>query len=122
MCLKNVTEESEINSADQHRSKEFTTDYIFLLNKQKSAVDSTEYLKIGDIVHCTVCYIKGYFVHVEIKTQDTRNKGEIHISRLGKKWIEKCEDAVKIGDIFQAKIISDDYFKTQYGWSLTRIF
>lgn len=122
MCLNQVTIESEINPADQHRSKEFTTDYILLLNKQKSAIDSTEYLKNGDIVHCTVCYITEYFVHVEIKTQDTRNQGEIHISQLDKRWIEKCEDAVEIGDIFQAKIISDDYFATQYGWVLTRIF
>ena len=37
-------------------------------------------------------------------------------------WIGRCEDAVEIGDIFQAKIISDDYFDSKYGWSLTRIF
>lgn len=122
MCLRQTISESQINPVDQHRSKEFTTEYILLLNKQKNAVDTTEYLKNGDVVHCTVCSILEYFVHVEIKTQDTRNKGQIHISRLAKKWIEKCEDAVEIGDIFQAKIISDDYFDSKYGWSLTRIY
>lgn len=45
---------SRINDVDQHRSKEFTTEYILLLNKQKNAVNSTEYLKNGDVVHCTV--------------------------------------------------------------------
>jgi len=122
MCLRQTIAESKINSVDQHRSKEFTTEYILLLNKQKNAVETTEYLKNGDVVHCTVCSILEYFVHVEIKTQDTRNKGQIHISNLAKKWIEKCEDAVEIGDIFQAKIISDDYFDSKYGWSLTRIY
>ncbi|MBD5449562.1 MAG: hypothetical protein HDR28_05300 [Lachnospiraceae bacterium] len=122
MCLQQTISDSRINDMDQHRSKEFTTEYILLLNKQKNAVDSTEYLKKGDVVHCTVSSISEYFVHVEIKTQDTRNTGEIHISKLAKKWIEKCEDAVEIGDIFQAKIISDDYFDSKYGWSLTRLF
>ena len=113
---------SKINDVDQHRSKEFTTEYILLLNKQKNAVNSTEYLKNGDVVHCTVSYVSKHFVHVKIKTQDTRNIGQIHISKLTEKRIEKCEDAVKIGDIFQAKIISDDYFDSKYGWLLTRIF
>ena len=122
MCLRQTISESKINSVDQHRSKDFTTEYILLLNKHKNAVDTTEYLKNGDVVHCTVCSILEYFVHVEIKTQDTRNKGQIHISKLARKWIEKCEDAVEIGDIFQAKIISDDYFDSKYGWSLTRIY
>lgn len=122
MCLRQTISESKINPVDQHRSKDFTTDYILLLNKQKNAVDTKEYLKKGDVVHCTVCSILEYFVHVEIKTQDTRNKGQIHISKLAKKWIEKCEDAVEIGQIFQAKIISDDYFDSKFGWSLTRIY
>lgn len=121
-CLRQVMEETKIYKADQHRSKEFTTEYILLLNKQKSAIDSTEYLKCGDIVHCTVSSIKEYFVHVEIKTQDTRNTGQIHISNLARKWLERCEDEVKIGDIFQAKIISTDYFATKYGWKLTKIY
>ena len=97
-------------------------EYIALLNKQKNAIDTTEYLKNGDVVHCTVSFISGVFVHVEIKTQDTRNRGQIHISKLDKRRIKRCEDAVEIGDIFQAKIISDDYFNSKYGWSLTRIF
>ena len=121
MCLQQAISYSRINDADQHRSKEFTTEYISLLNKQKNAVDSTEYLKNGDVVHCTVSSVSEYFVHVEIKTQDTRNIGQIHISKLTKKEIKKCEDAVEIGDIFQAKII-EDYFDPKYGWSLTRIF
>ncbi len=122
MCLRQVIAETKINMVDRHRSKEFTTEYILLLNKQKDAVSSTEYLKKGDVVHCTIFFISEYFVHVKIKTEDTRNIGQIHISRLAKKWIEKCEDVVKIGDIFQAKIISDDYFESKYGWSLTKIF
>lgn len=122
MCLQQAISNSRINDMDQHRSKEFTTEYILLLNKQKNAVDSTEYLKNGDVVHCTVSSVSNKFVHVEIKTQDTRNIGQIHISKLTKKKIKKCEDAVEIGDIFQAKITSDDYFDSKYGWSLTRIF
>lgn len=122
MCLQQAISDSRINDEDQHRSKEFTTEYILLLNKQKNAVDSTEYLKKGDVVHCTASSVLKNFVHVEIKTQDTRNIGQIHISKLTEKRIKKCEDAVEIGDIFQAKIISDDYFDSKYGWSLTRIF
>ena len=122
MCLQQAISNSRINDVDQHRSKEFTTEYILLLNKQKNAVNSTEYLKNGDVVHRTVSYVSKHFVHVKIKTQDTRNIGQIHLSKLTEKRIEKSEDAVKIGDIFQAKIISDDYFDSKYGWLLTRIF
>lgn len=85
MCLQQAISNSRINDMDQHRSKEFTTEYILLLNKQKNAVDSTEYLKNGDVVHCTVSSVSNKFVHVEIKTQDTRNIGQIHISKLTKK-------------------------------------
>ena len=122
MCLQQAIKDSKINDEDQHRSKEFTSEYILLLNKQKNAVDSTEYLKKDDVVHCTVSSISKKFVHVEIKTQDIRNIGQIHISKLTEKKIDKCEDAVKIGDIFQAKIISDNYSDSKYGWLLTKIF
>ena len=120
-CLNQTIEESKIAHMDQYRSKEFTTDYVLMLNKQKEAVNSSEYLKKGDIVHCTVYAISEYYVNVYIKTDDTRNIGEINISQLSKKYVENCKNEVSIGDIFQAKIVNDDYFETKYGWKLTRI-
>ena len=120
-CLKENISNSTIGLAEAHRSKEFTTEYILLLNKQKGAVESKDYIKKGDIVHCTVYSISEYFVKVNIKTDDVRNIGQIHISRLAKKWVAKCEDEVKIGDIFQARIISDDFYENKYGWYLSKI-
>ena len=122
MCLRQAIVDSKINAMEQHRSKDFTTEYILLLNKQKKAVDSTEYIKKGDVVHCTVTSISKEYISVTIKTQDTRNRGKIHISKLTNEDIERCEDVTKIGDIFQAKIISKDFYASKNGWSLTRIF
>lgn len=120
-CLKQCIDKSLISEFERHRSREFTSEYIKVINTHKGAVHSQEYLEKGNIVHCTVNYIKKYYVHVHIKTDDARNRGQIHISKLTNNKIDKCEDEVKIGDIFQVKIISDDFYESKYGWELSKI-
>ena len=51
-----------------------------------------------------------------------RNLGTIHISRIARKYIADIHNEAKIGDIFQAKIINDDYYENHWGWDLTKIF
>lgn len=108
--------------ADHHRSREITSSMIDFANKSVSATTNNSYLKKGDIVHCTVTAIRNSWLEVQLKTNDARNLGTIHISRIARKYIADIHNEAKIGDIFQAKIINDDYYENHWGWDLTKIF
>lgn len=112
----------DIPFAEQHRSKEITVSMISFAEQQTQATKDNAFLKKGDIVHCTVKAIKPYSVDVVIKTDDARNCGSIYISRIAKKYIEDIHDEVSIGEIFQAKIINDDFYEKPWGWELSKIF
>lgn len=110
-----------IPDSDQHRSREITISMIAFAEKQAKAVESDSFLKEGDIVHCTVTATNSSYVNVVIKTDDARNYGSIHISQLAKKYISNIKDEITIGQIFQAKII-DQEFDKRWGWKLSKLF
>lgn len=111
-----------IPTLEQHRSKEVTNSMLQFVEKQAKAADNESFLKCGDIVHCRVTSISESFVNVVIMTEDARNIGNIHISKFAKRYIENLRDEVCLDEIFQAKIISDNYYESQWGWSMTKIF
>lgn len=122
-CLDNACKKcSDIPTSEQHRSKEITLSIISFAEQQTKAAKNDAFLKKGDIVHCTVTAIRPYAVDVQIKTDDARNYGSIYISRIAKKYIEDIHDEVCIGEIFQAKIINDDFYEKPWGWELSKIF
>lgn len=122
-CLDSACGEcKDIPLAEQHRSKEITVSMISFAEQQTKATKDNAFLKKGDIVHCTVTAIKPYSIDVIIKTDDARNCGSIYISRIAKKYIEDIRDEVCIGEIFQAKIINDDFYEKPWGWELSKIF
>ena len=81
-----------------------------------------DFVKLLSDVHCTVTAIRNSWLEVQLKTNDARNLGTIHISRIARKYIADIHNEAKIGDIFQAKIINDDYYENHWGWDLTKIF
>ena len=95
---------------------------ISVAERQTKATKDNAFLKKEDIVHCTVTAIKPYSIDVVIKTDDARNYGSIYISRIAKQYIEDIHDVITIGQIFQAKIINDDFTKKPWGWELSKIF
>jgi len=107
--------------SDQHRSREITLSMIGYAEKQAKAVECSSFLKVGDIVHCTVTAMNLSFVNVAIKTDDARNYGSIHISQLAKKYISDIKDEMTIGQIFQAKIVGEE-FNEKWGWELSKLF
>ena len=112
---------SDIPQSTRHRSKEVTKallDKIAVLNETRI---ETKFLKVGDIVHCVVTSLNSSFVNVTLKTDDSRNYGSIHISKVSKKYIEDLSREVTISECFQAKIIKD-FFDSDFGWGLTRLY
>lgn len=112
----------DIPKNEQHRSREITLSMIDFAEKSIEASTNDSFLKKGDIVHCTVTAIKDNRVCVKLKTDDSRNTGSIHISKIARKYINNLFDEVEIGEIFQAKIINDNYYENSLGWDLTKIF
>lgn len=122
-CLDSACSECpDIPVSEQHRSKEITVAMISVAERQTKAAKDNAFLKKGDIVHCTVTAIKPYSVDVIIKTDDARNCGSIYISRIAKQYIEDIHDFMSIGQIFQAKIINDNFYEKPWGWELSKIF
>lgn len=122
-CLDSACADcQEIPVQEQHRSKEITNSMISFVETQTKASQNNAFLKKGDIVHCTVSAIKSYSVDVTIKTDDARNCGSIYISRIARKYIDDIHDEMCIGQIFQAKIINDDFYEKPWGWELSKIF
>lgn len=118
-CLEKAFSECK-DITERHRSKEITTAMIGFADEQ-SKQKAVNYLKKGDVVHCTVTGIRPSHVEVEIRTDDSRNYGSIHISKIAKKYIEDINNEIKWGDTFQAKIINDDFYEKPWGWELSKI-
>lgn len=122
MCIDAVISKTSVSPQDQHRSKEFTNELFDEIDKVSSACADTAFLKINNVVPCTVIAVNASFVSVKIKTDDSREQGYIHISNVAHKYICNLKDEVKIGEIFQAKIIGDYDEEKNYGWELSKIF
>lgn len=100
------------------RSKEFTKRLTKTINNFLDKTNSTEFLNKGDIVLCQVTAINKNNIEVTIKTEDSRKKGSIHISKIADRRIISISDEVELGELLQAKLLSDfdDY---SFGWSLS---
>lgn len=102
------------------RSKEFTKRLAQTANDYVEQTKSTTFLKKGAIVQCQITSIRPHNVEVTLKTDDSRKKGSIHISKIADHYIDDIHDEVKFGDIVQAKLISD-YNEYPFGWSLSML-
>lgn len=121
-CLDEVLGNSkDIPESEKHRSKEITKEILEKAINYSRKIDSKEFLKVGDVVHCVVESMNSSFVYVKLKTEDSRNYGSIHISKITGKYIQNLSDEVSIADAFQAKIVGD-FFDSDFGWKLSRVF
>lgn len=121
MCLDKIIESSIIPENERHRSKEITARLMEEINKVSEAVVSESFLKKGDVVHCTVNAVNVSFICVSIKTDDSRCDGSIHISKVNGKYIPDLKKEVEIGEIFQAQILNDNYYESEWGWELSKL-
>lgn len=121
-CLDEaIKRSSNIPLENLHRNKEFTSCLLDIASEYAMSKNSTEYLKMGNIVSCVVSAIKDYNIIVELKSDDERNRGSIHISKIARRYIENIYEEASIGDIIQVKILNDDYYESSYGWKLSMI-
>ncbi len=111
-----------IQYSEQHRQKEFTYAMIDLIEQHIKIVKENKFLQKGQQVRCKITNIRKYSADVEIDTQDERNRGSIHISKIKRKYIEDIGKELKIGEIHTAQIINDDYYEKKWGWELSLIF
>jgi len=121
-CLDEaISNSADIVPENMHRNREFSLRLLDIASRFTAAKSNKSYLKKGDIVSCLVTAIKDYYVVVELREEDERNRGSIHISKIAKKFIDDIHDEVRLGDIIQAKIMNQDYFETPHGWNMTMI-
>lgn len=121
-CLDEAIKKSANISRDNlHRNKEFTSCLLDIATEYEKAKNSTEYLKKDNVVTCVVSAINRSFVSVFIKSDDERNFGFIHISNIAKKYISNIHEEVKIASMIQARIISNDFYESKYGWEMSMI-
>lgn len=105
---------------EQNRTKDITMQILDASMELNHDVEHTDYLKKGSKVFCTVKHINKSFVSVEIETDDIRNYGFIHISRLTGKYISNLLEEVKLAEKIEAYIL-DNNFNEEYGWELSKI-
>ena len=82
--------------------------------------ENDQHLAVGQIVSCQVTAIRPYTIEVELRTDDERKYGSIHISNIADRYIQNISDEVQLGEIIQAKIICGYNEKVQ-GWDLSMI-
>lgn len=122
MCINSVIKNTKVPKCEQHRSKEFTNELLLEIDKISEACAKTVFLRVDDIVHCTVIGVNNSFVSVKIKTTDSRDHGFIHISKVANKYIADLKKEVENGAIFQAKIIGDYVEVNNRGWELSKMY
>lgn len=121
-CLDEaISRNSSIKPDNLHRSRELTQTLLEVASEYSQALNNTDYLKKNDIVTCVVKKIENHYFLVEIKTDDIRTNGLIHISNIADRYIKNIREEVKIADIIQAKIINEDYHEKRFGWELSMI-
>lgn len=123
MCLdQTLANHPHVPLDELHRSREITNGLLKEVLKYNETQENSEFLKKGDVVHCTVTSVDRSFINVQIKTEDSRDYGSIHISNFARKYIDDLKKEVVIDEIFQAKIIKDDFYESKWGWELTKLF
>lgn len=118
-CLENTIKASpDIPKDIIFRSRDFTNKFIDEIKKYSEVKEITEHLSVGQIVSCQVTAIRPYTIEVELRTDDKRKEGSIHISQIADRFIRNISDEVQLGEILQAKIIND-YNTKVAGWDLS---
>jgi len=80
-------------------------------------------VKIGDIVIGTILFLRQYSVGTNFHTINSKIHfnssyfGNIHVSQISNKYVEKITDAFQITDIVRAKVIKQD--QNEFGLSTT---
>jgi len=121
--LKEYSTEEKIKSSNAgvtpDRTKSLTEIITKHIQDYTHEALNTHFLKKGDVVTCLVVAINPHNVNVELKTDDVRRKGSIHIKNINGRYIRNIDDYFHIGEFLQAKIISDNYEQSDFGWSLS---
>ena len=121
-CLNETLENySDVPYDERHRNRDITKDLLNRVASLSQAAKDKEFPQVGDIVHCVVSSVNSSFLYVTLKTEDPRNYGSIHISNVTGQYIVNLADVVSVSDTFQAKIIKD-FYDSEFGWELTRIY
>lgn len=120
-ALDKVLVTTKVEFLKRNRSKEVTNELITAVLSVSGAIKQSVFLRMGDIVQCTVTNVNDVFVYVKVKTEDARKDGRILISRYSDKHIEDLKKEVKLGEIFSAKIMKPEY-DGSYGWELAKIY
>ncbi len=72
-------------------------------------------VKIGDIVIGTILFLRQYSVGINFYTINNKIHfnsnyfGNIHVSQISDRYVEKISDAFQITDIIRARVIEQDY-------------
>ena len=120
-CIQNTIKQSaDIPQEVIFRSKDFTTRMLKEVQAYSLEKENDQYLAVGQIVSCQVTAIRPYTIEVELRTDDERKYGSIHISNIADRYIQNISDEVQLGEIIQAKIICGYNEKVQ-GWDLSMI-
>lgn len=114
-CIRNS---SDISNKDLSKSRDFTNRLTERIKEYNAKIGSTKFLKKGDVVLCQVTAIREYNIQVDIKADDSRKNGSIHISNIADRKIISISDEVKLGEVLTAKILSN-YEDYPFGWSLS---
>ena len=120
-CIENtITQSRYIYMEMLPRNKEFTARMFEEIRKYRTNKDNDYHLCVGQTVSCQVTAITQYTIQVEVRTDDRRKFGSIHISNIANRYIQNISDEVQLGEILQAKIIDgyDENAKFR-GWDLS---
>lgn len=97
------------------------TGMININNKERKIEISThqekdrKVVKIGDIVIGAILFLRQYSVGISFYTINSKIHfnssyfGNIHVSQISDKYVEKINDAFQITDIVRARVIAQDY-------------
>lgn len=98
---------------DMDRRSEFTSLLLDKCLEKKELVEGNLYLKKGSVVQCYVVErVSNKKFNVEIRTDDSRKKGELYLEEK-----EINEVSIPRDQLFQATICSEKY-SDKYGWRL----
>ena len=118
-CIDNtIALSNDIPTDIIFRSRDFTTRLLDEIRQFTNAMDKNDHLIVDQIVSCQVSSIKQNKIEVELRTDDNRKHGSIHISKIANRYIHNISDEVKLGEILQAKIINE-YNEQLNSWDLS---
>ncbi|UCD00909.1 MAG: exosome complex RNA-binding protein Csl4 [Promethearchaeota archaeon] len=97
------------------------TGFITINKKERKIEISThqekdrKIVKIGDIVIGTILFLRQYSVGINFYTINKKIHfnssyfGNIHVSQISDRYVDKINDAFQITDILRARVVAQDY-------------